>query len=207
MPYQVFDHPLMKHKITIIRDETCGTKMFREVVEELTALMVYEISRDLQLKEVEVKTPIAMAKGYALSQDIVIVPILRAGLGMTQGIQNLIPSVKIAHVGMFRNPETLLPEVYYAKFPKDIKDAKVFILDPLLATGGSVLKAIDLLKAQGVTDISVLSIIGVKQGIECILSKYPDIQIYLINEDDHLNDHAYIVPGLGDAGDRLFGTK
>lgn len=207
MPYQVFDHPLMKHKITMIRDEQCGTKMFREVVEELTALMVYEISRDLKLKEVEVKTPIAMAKGYVLSQDIVIVPILRAGLGMTQGIQNLIPLVKIAHVGMFRNPETLLPEVYYAKFPKEIKDAKVFILDPLLATGGSVLKAIDLLKEQGVKDISVLSIIGVKQGIDCILSKYPEIQIYLINEDDHLNDHAYIVPGLGDAGDRLFGTK
>ena len=207
MPYQVFDHPLMKHKITMIRDEQCGTKMFREVVEELTALMVYEISRDLKLKEVEVKTPIAMAKGYVLSQQIVIVPILRAGLGMTQGIQNLIPLVKIAHVGMFRNPETLLPEVYYAKFPKEIKDAKVFILDPLLATGGSVLKAIDLLKEQGVKDISVLSIIGVKQGIDCILSKYPEIQIYLINEDDHLNDHAYIVPGLGDAGDRLFGTK
>jgi len=207
MPYQVFNHPLMKHKMTIIRDKNCGTKMFREVIEELTALMVYEISRDLELVEVEIETPIAKATGYQMVKDIVIVPILRAGLGMTQGIQNLIPSVKIAHIGMFRNPDTLLPEIYYAKFPNNIQNAKTYILDPLLATGGSVLAAIELLKAKNVKDISVLSIIGVDAGIQKILNKYPDIQIYLISKDEKLNDHAYIVPGLGDAGDRLFGTK
>ena len=207
MPYQVFNHPLMKHKMTIIRDKNCGTKMFREVIEELTALMVYEISRDLDLVEIEIETPIAKSKGFQLKKDIVIVPILRAGLGMTQGIQNLIPSVKIAHVGMFRNPETLLPQVYYAKFPNNISLAKTFILDPLLATGGSVLAAIELLIEQKVQDISVLSIIGVDQGIHKILDKYPNVHIYLISKDEKLNDHAYIVPGLGDAGDRLFGTK
>ncbi|MBU1143511.1 MAG: uracil phosphoribosyltransferase [Firmicutes bacterium] len=207
MPYQVFNHPLMKHKMTIIRDKNCGTKMFREVIEELTALMVYEISRDLELVEIDIETPIAKSKGFQLKKDIVIVPILRAGLGMTQGIQNLIPSVKIAHVGMFRNPETLLPQVYYAKFPNNIAQAKTFILDPLLATGGSVLAAIELLIEQKVQDISVLSIIGVDQGINKILDKYPNVHIYLISKDEKLNDHAYIVPGLGDAGDRLFGTK
>ena len=207
MPYHVFSHPLMSHKITMIRDVHCGTKMFREVVEELTALMVYEISRDLPLKEIEVETPIAKTKGYVISQDIVVVPILRAGLGMVQGIQNLIPSIKVAHVGMYRDKETLQPHVYYAKFPEGIASSKTYILDPLLATGGSILAAIDLLKEKGVKDITVLSISGVMEGINHILKKHPDVHIYLIQLDQFLNDHAYIVPGLGDAGDRLFGTK
>jgi len=207
MPYHVFDHPLMKHKMSIIRDKECSTKMFREVVTELSGLMVYEISRHLCLVEKEIETPIAKTIGYQLKDDIVLVPILRAGLGMTDGIQALIPSVKIAHIGMFRNPETLLPTVYYAKFPPKIEDAKVFILDPLLATGGSVLEAIKKLRSLGVKDITVLSLIGVKEGLNKILSAEPDVNIYLISLDEKLNDHAYIVPGLGDAGDRLFGTK
>lgn len=207
MPYHVFDHPLMKHKMTMIRDKNCSTKMFREVVTELSGLMVYEISRGLKLTEKEVETPIAKTTGYQLEDEIVLVPILRAGLGMTDGIQSLIPSVKIAHVGMFRNPETLLPTLYYAKFPPQIEKAKVFVLDPLLATGGSVLEAIKKLKNLGVKDITVLSLIGVMDGINKILSAEPDVNIYLISLDERLNDHAYIVPGLGDAGDRLFGTK
>lgn len=207
MPYHVFDHPLMKHKITMIRDHQCSTKMFREVVTELSGLMVYEISRHLALVEKEVETPLAKTIGYQLKDDIVLVPILRAGLGMTDGIQSLIPSVKIAHIGMYRNPDTLLPTVYYAKFPPNISDAKVFILDPLLATGGSVLEAVKKLRALGVKDITVLSLIGVMEGIHKILSVDPEVNIYLISLDEKLNDHAYILPGLGDAGDRLFGTK
>jgi uracil phosphoribosyltransferase len=207
MSYYVFNHPLIKHKLTLIRDENCGTKMFREIVEEISALMVYEMSRDFELIEVEVKTPIAKTTGYQLKQDVVIVPILRAGLGMTNGISNLIPSLKIAHVGMYRDPETLEPKVYYKKFPANIKTSKVIILDPLLATGGSINKTIDILKEQGVKDIMVLSIIGVKYGIDQILGKHKDVSIFLAALDERLNDHAYIVPGLGDAGDRLFGTK
>lgn len=207
MSLHVFKHPLMKHKMSIIRDKNCSTKMFREVVEELSALMVYEVSRDFELNEIEIETPISKTTGYELAKDIVIVPILRAGLGMTQGIQNMIPSVKIAHVGMFRDHDTLQPQVYYAKYPKDIATSKCFILDPLLATGGSISKAIEFLIEQGVKDITVLSIIGVQVGVDKILDKYPNIDIYLISLDEKLNDDAYIVPGLGDAGDRLFGTK
>lgn len=207
MSLHVFKHPLMKHKMSIIRDKDCGTKMFREVMEELSALMVYEISRDFELKTKEIETPISKTIGYELAKDIVIVPILRAGLGMTQGIQNLIPSVKVAHVGMYRDHDTLEPNVYYAKYPQNIKDSKCFILDPLLATGGSISKAIEFLIEQNVTDITVLSIIGVQVGVDKILNKYPDIDIYLISLDEKLNENAYIVPGLGDAGDRLFGTK
>jgi uracil phosphoribosyltransferase len=169
--------------------------------------MVYEMSREFELNQVKVKTPIAETIGYQLKHDVVIVPILRAGLGMTNGISNLIPSLKIAHVGMYRDPETLEPKVYYQKFPANIKTAKVIILDPLLATGGSVIKTIDILKEQGVKDIVVLSLIGVMYGIKEIEKKHPDIKVYLAALDERLNDHAYIVPGLGDAGDRLFGTK
>lgn len=207
MSYFVFNHPLIKHKLTMIRDENCGTKMFREIVEEISALMVYEMSRDFELNEINIKTPIASAIGYQLKHDVVIVPILRAGLGMTNGISNLIPSLKIAHVGMYRDPETLEPKVYYKKFPQTIKSAKVIILDPLLATGGSVIKTIDILKEEGVKDIVVLSLIGVKYGLDQIENKHPEIKIYLAALDERLNDHAYIIPGLGDAGDRLFGTK
>jgi len=207
MSLHVFKHPLMTHKMSIIRDKNCSTKMFREVTEELSALMVYEVSRDFELNPIEIETPISKTTGYELARDIVIVPILRAGLGMTQGIRNLIPSAKVAHVGMYRDHDTLQPQPYYAKYPKNIKESKCFILDPLLATGGSVLKAIDLLTEQGVKDMTVLSMIGVQTGIDKILDKYPQINIYLISLDEKLNEDSYIVPGLGDAGDRLFGTK
>lgn len=204
---QIIEHPLIKHKMTMIRDVNCSTKVFREVTEEISALMVYEITRNLKLRMVSIQTPIAQATGYELDQDIVIIPILRAGLGMVQGIQNLIPSVKIAHIGMYRDPETLIPHVYYAKFPENISQAKVFILDPLLATGGSIATAITHIKSKGVHDISVVSMIGVQEGIQRIKKEHPEITIYLAALDEKLNDHAYIVPGLGDAGDRLFGTK
>lgn len=207
MGLHVFSHPLMKHKMSIIRDKHCSTKMFREVVEELSALMVYEVSRTFELKETSIETPMSKTTGYELSKDIVLVPILRAGLGMTQGIQNLIPSVKIAHVGMYRDHDTLIPQVYYAKYPHTIKESKCFILDPLLATGGSVSKTIEFLIEQGVEDITVLSIIGVQTGADKILNAYPNVNIYLISLDERINENAYIVPGLGDAGDRLFGTK
>ncbi len=207
MSLHVYNHPLMKHKLGIIRDKNCSTKMFREVVEELSGLMVYEMSRDFKLKPIEIETPICKTTGYELDKEIVLVPILRAGLGMTQGIQNLIPSVKIAHIGMYRDHDTLQPQVYYAKYPKNIAQSKCFILDPLLATGGSISKAIEYLKNQGVKDITVLSIIGVQTGVDRILKEYPDIDIYLISLDEKLNENAYIIPGLGDAGDRLFGTK
>ncbi len=207
MPLHVIDHPLIKHKITMIRDQQCGTKQFREIVEEISALMVYEITRTLELSEIEVITPIAKTIGYTLKKPIVIVPILRAGLGMTQGIQHLIPSLKVAHIGMYRDKDTLKPQLYYAKFPEGIEYSKTFILDPLLATGGSIEAAIVQLKKRGVKDITVLSIIGVMEGVNHILSLHPDVEIYLGNLDEKLNDHAYIVPGLGDAGDRLFGTK
>lgn len=207
MALHIIDHPLIQHKITMIRDIRCGTKQFREIVEEISALMVYESTRHLELNVIEVTTPISLAEGYELKKPIVIVPILRAGLGMTQGIQHLIPSIKIAHIGMYRDKETLKPQLYYAKFPDSIKDSKTYILDPLLATGGSILEAIRILKNKGVTDLTVLSIIGVMEGVEKILDEHPDVEIYLGNLDEKLNEHAYIVPGLGDAGDRLFGTK
>lgn len=207
MSLHVFNHPLIKHKLTMIRDKNCGTKQFREIVEEISGLMVYEISRDFELNEISIETPIAKTIGYQLKKDVVVVPILRAGLGMVEGIAHLIPSLKIAHIGMYRDKETLLPKLYYAKYPENIKDAKVFILDPLLATGGSILEAIHQLKNQGVSDITVVSLIGVMEGVSKILHAYPEMDIYLGNLDERLNDHAYIIPGLGDAGDRLFGTK
>ncbi len=207
MALHVFNHPLIKHKLTMIRDKHCGTKQFREIVEEISGLMVYEISRDFELNEISIETPISATTGYQLKKDVVVVPILRAGLGMVEGIAHLIPSLKIAHIGMYRDKETLLPKLYYAKFPENIKDAKVFILDPLLATGGSILEAIHQLKKQGVQDITVVSLIGVMEGVNKILHTYPDMDIYLGSLDEKLNDHAYIIPGLGDAGDRLFGTK
>jgi uracil phosphoribosyltransferase len=203
----IINHPLIQHKITMIRDQNCGTKQFREIVEEISMLMVYESTRALELITIEVETPIAKTVGYTLKKPVVIVPILRAGLGMTQGIQHLIPSLKVAHIGMYRDKETLKPKLYYAKFPEGIEHAKTFILDPLLATGGSIVEAISQLKSKGVKDITVLSIIGVMEGVKKIQELHPDVDIYLGNLDEKLNDHAYIVPGLGDAGDRLFGTK
>lgn len=203
----VFDHPLMSHKLSIIRNEKTNTKDFRETVSEIANLMAYEATRNVPMKEVEVKTPIAVAKSSMIDGDIVIVPILRAGLGMVEGIQRLIPQAKVGHIGLFRNEETLEPELYYSKFPSNIAESTVLLVDPMLATGGSCAKAIDILKERGVKRIIYMGIVGVDAGINKVRERHPDIDIYLAAKDEKLNEKGYIVPGLGDCGDRLFGTK
>ena len=203
----IFDHPLMSHKLSIIRNEKTNTKDFRETVSEIANLMAYEATRNVPVKEVEVQTPIAVAKSSMIDGDIVIVPILRAGLGMVEGIQRLIPQAKVGHIGLFRNEETLEPELYYSKFPSNIAESTVLLVDPMLATGGSCAKAIDILKEYGVKRIIYMGIVGVDAGINKVRERHPDIDIYLAAKDEKLNEKGYIVPGLGDCGDRLFGTK
>ena len=203
----VFNHPLIHHKLSIIRDEATNTKNFRETLDEIGSLMAYEITRDLPVKEVEVKTPITYAKCYQLDTEIVIVPILRAGLGMVDGIHKVIPTAKVGHVGLCRNEETLLPERYYAKFPSTIKEGIVFVVDPMLATGGSAVEAIKVLKEEGAKKIAYIGLVGVQQGIDNLQKNHPDVDIYLAAQDEKLNEVGYIVPGLGDCGDRIFGTK
>jgi uracil phosphoribosyltransferase len=203
----IFDHPLMSHKLSIIRNEKTNTKDFRETVSEIANLMAYEATRNVPVKEVEVQTPIAVAKSSMIDGDIVIVPILRAGLGMVEGIQRLIPQSKVGHIGLFRNEETLEPELYYSKFPSNIAESTVLLVDPMLATGGSCAKAIDILKEYGVKRIIYMGIVGVDAGINKVRERHPDIDIYLAAKDEKLNEKGYIVPGLGDCGDRLFGTK
>ncbi len=203
----IFDHPLMSHKLSIIRNEKTNTKDFRETVSEIANLMAYEATRNVPMKEVEVQTPIAVAKSSMIDGDIVIVPILRAGLGMVEGIQRLIPQAKVGHIGLFRNEETLEPELYYSKFPSNIAESTVLLVDPMLATGGSCAKAIDILKEYGVKRIIYMGIVGVDAGINKVRERHPDIDIYLAAKDEKLNEKGYIVPGLGDCGDRLFGTK
>ena len=203
----VFNHPLMTHKLAIIRNEKTNTKDFRETVSEIANLMAYEATRDLPVKEVEVKTPIAVSKTTMIDGDIVIVPILRAGLGMVEGIQRLIPQSKVGYIGLARNEETLQPELYYAKFPTNIAEATVFVVDPMLATGGSCAKAIEIIKSKGAKNIIYMGIVGVDEGINKVREQHPDIDIYLAAKDEKLNEKGYIVPGLGDCGDRLFGTK
>lgn len=203
----VFDHPLIKHKLTIMRDQNTSTKDFRDNLDEIGSLMVYETTRDLPLTEVEVQTPITKTTGYKLAKDVVVVPILRAGLGMTQGILDLIPTAKVAHVGLFRDEETLEPHTYFEKYPKNIEDAVVYVVDPMLATGGSSVAAIDMVKKQGAKDIKLVCLVGAQEGVDNVQKHHPDVDIYLAALDDHLNEKGYIVPGLGDAGDRIFGTK
>ena len=203
----IFNHPLIHHKLSIIRDETTNTKNFRETLDEIGSLMAYEITRDLPVKEVLIKTPISYAKCYQLAKEVVIVPILRAGLGMVDGIHKVIPTAKIGHIGLCRNEETLLPERYYAKFPKTIKDAFVFVVDPMLATGGSAVEAIKILKEEGAKKIVYIGLVGVSEGINNLQNNHPDVDIYLAAQDEKLNEVGYIVPGLGDCGDRIFGTK
>ena len=195
----IFNHPLIHHKLTIIRDEKTNTKDFRQSVSEIANLMAFEVTRDLPVKEVYTKTPIAVAKTYTLDCEVVIVPILRAGLGMVDGIQSLIPTAKIGHIGLFRNEETLEPQLYYAKFPPTLKEATVFLVDPMLA--------IDILKSRGAKKIIYIGIVGVNEGIENLQKHHPDVDIYLAAKDEKLNENGYIVPGLGDCGDRIFGTK
>jgi uracil phosphoribosyltransferase len=203
----VFDHPLITHKLNIMRDKNTGTKDFRDNLDEIGGLMVYEVTRDLPLKDEEIETPICTYTGKTLAKDVVVVPILRAGLGMVTGILNLIPTAKVAHVGMYRDEETLEPHPYFEKYPKNIKDAVTIVVDPMLATGGSAIAAIDMVKKQGAKNIKMVSLVGAPEGVKALEQAHPDVDLYLAALDDHLNEHGYIVPGLGDAGDRIFGTK
>ena len=204
----VFDHPLIQHKLSILRDEKTSVKEFRELVSEIAMLMCYEATRDLPLEEITVKTPVAPAKCRRISgKKLAIVPILRAGLGMVDGMVSMMPNVKVGHIGLFRDPETKLPMKYYYKMPADIAERDVIVVDPMLATGGSAAAAIDFLKEDGVKHIKLMCIIGAPEGVAKMQQAHPDVDIFVAALDDHLNDHAYIVPGLGDAGDRIFGTK
>jgi uracil phosphoribosyltransferase len=204
----VFDHPLIQHKLAILRDKGTSTKDFRELVKEISMLMTFEATRTLPLKEVEIETPICKATMRMLQgEDIAIVPILRAGLGMVEGMQALIPNAKVGHIGLYRDPETHLPVEYYCKLPNDIDQRQVFVVDPMLATGGSAAAAIDFIKARGGKNVIFLCLIAAPEGIEAMQKAHPDVDIFIAAKDSHLNEHAYIVPGLGDAGDRLFGTK
>ena len=204
----VIDHPLVQHKLSLIRDVNTGTKEFRELVEELAMLMAYEVTRDLPLKEAEVQTPVAMAKTKVLAgKKLGIVPILRAGLGMVDGIMKLIPAAKIGHIGLYRDPETLQPVEYYCKLPPDCEERDMIICDPMLATGGSATAAISFLKNRGVKSIRFVCLISAPEGLARVQQVHPDVDIYVAAIDSHLNEHGYIVPGLGDAGDRIFGTK
>lgn len=203
----ILSHPLIKHKLSIIRDKNTSTKDFRDCLDEIAGLMAYEISRDLETVERYVETPIERAKVEVLAKDIVIVPILRAGLGMVDGIRNLIPTAKVGHIGLYRDETTLEPQTYYAKFPNEIKTGTVLLVDPMLATGGSLVKAIQILKEKGATDIIYAGLVGAPEGIKKVHETFPEIKIFLAALDEKLNDKGYIVPGLGDCGDRIFGTK
>jgi len=204
----MMNHPLIQHKLTLIRDKNTGSKDFRQLVKEVSMLMGYEVTRDLSLEEVEIETPVVKTKSKVISgKKLGIVPILRAGLGMVDGILELVPAAKVGHVGLYRDPETLKPVEYYSKFPADIEDRDFIVVDPMLATGGSAVAAIDVLKKQGATSIKLVNLVACPEGIEEVERCHPDVDIYVASIDEKLNDHGYIVPGLGDAGDRLYGTK
>lgn len=204
----VFDHPLIKHKLTFIRDKNTGSKEFRELITEVSTLMGYEVTRDLALEEVEIETPICKMKSYVIAgKKVGLVPILRAGLGMVDGMLNVIPAARVGHVGLYRDPETFLPVEYYCKLPQDVHERELILLDPMLATGGSAAAAIQFLKDRGAKNIKLVNIIAAPEGIKAVQDAHPDVDIYVAAIDEKLNDHMYIVPGLGDAGDRLFGTK
>lgn len=204
----VFDHPLIQHKLSILRDKNTSVKEFRELVSEIAMLMCYETTRDLPLEEIDVETPIAVAKAHRISgKKLAIVPILRAGLGMVDGMVSMIPNAKVGHVGLYRDPQTLEPVKYYFKMPPDIAERDVIVVDPMLATGGSASAAITFIKETGVKRIKLMCLIGAPEGVERMQQDHPDVDIYIAALDDKLNENGYIVPGLGDAGDRIFGTK
>ncbi|HAN44075.1 MAG TPA: uracil phosphoribosyltransferase [Ruminococcaceae bacterium] len=206
--YVILNHPLVQHKVTLLRDKNTGTKEFKELVGEIAMLMCYEATRDLPLKEVEIETPIAVARCNVISgRKMAVVPILRAGLGMTDAILQLVPAAKVGHIGMYRNEETKLPVEYYCKLPNDINERDVLLLDPMLATGNSAVGAVNMLKKRGATSIRFMCIIASKEGLKTLSEAHPDVKIYCAALDEKLNDNKYIVPGLGDAGDRIFGTK
>ena len=204
----VLDHPLIQHKLAILRNENTGVKEFRELVSEIAGLMCYEATRNLPTEDVEVQTPVALAKCKMLAgKKLAIIPILRAGLGMVDSMVDMIPSAKVGHIGLYRDPETHLPVEYYCKLPEDIGSRQVFVVDPMLATGGSAIAAIDFLKQHGCKQIIMMNIIGCPEGVEAVQNAHPDVELYLAAVDEKLNEHKYIIPGLGDAGDRIFGTK
>lgn len=204
----VLDHPLIQHKLTYIRNKNTGTKEFRELVDEVAMLMAFEITRDLPLEEVDVDTPVMNAKAKILAgKKIGLVPILRAGLGMVDGILQMIPSARIGHIGIFRDEETLQPVEYFAKFPEELDQRDIFIVDPMLATGGSAIAAINSIKQRGAKNIKLVCLVGAPEGVKAINEAHPDVTVYLASLDEKLNEKGYIVPGLGDAGDRIFGTK
>ena len=204
----VIDHPMIQHKLTIMRDKSTGSKDFRELLREIALLMGYEVTRDIPLEDVEIETPICPMRAKKVSgRKLAIVPILRAGMGMVEGLQELVPVAKVGHIGLYRNEETHKPVVYYCKLPEDIQDRMVIVTDPMLATGGSACDALAMLKERGCTSIRLMCLVGAPEGIAKVQAEHPDIDIYLAAVDDHLNENAYIVPGLGDAGDRIFGTK
>lgn len=204
----VFDHPLIQHKVAMMRDKNTPSKEFRDLAREVAMLMAFEVTRDLPTQEVDIETPICPTKVRMLGGlDVAIVPILRAGLGFVDGMLEIIPNAKVGHVGLYRDPETHEPVEYYCKLPEDIDKRKVIIVDPMLATGGSAIAAVDFVKKRGAKDISLMFLIAAPEGIDALTKAHPDVDIYIAAKDDHLNENAYIVPGLGDAGDRIFGTK
>ena len=204
----VIDHPLVQHKLSLLRDKNTGTKAFRELVTELALLMGYEVTRNLELVETEIETPVCKTRVKTLANEkLAVIPILRAGLGMADGMMGLIPNARIGHIGLYRNPDTLKPTGYYCKLPPDVEERDLIIVDPMLATGNSAIEACRIVKEEGCKSIRLVCLIGAPEGVEAMQQAHPDVDIYLANLDEKLNDHGYIVPGLGDAGDRLFGTK
>lgn len=204
---EVLNHPLITHKLTQMRNKNTCTKDFRENLDEIAELMAYEVCRDLPTQPVEIETPIGPCTGYELAKEVVIVPILRAGIGLLDGIRRLVPTAKVGFIGLYRDEETLEPHEYFAKFPKNLDESIVMVVDPMLATGGSAVAAIDMMKQRGAKQIKLVCLVGVPEGVKAVQKAHPDVDIYLAAMDDHLNDVGYIVPGLGDAGDRIFGTK
>ena len=202
----VISHPLIAHKITMLRDEKTPVKEFRELINEIALLMTYEVTKELPLKPQKVKTPLAETEGAFIERQVALVPILRAGLGIVDALMKIIPASKVGHVGLYRDPETLKPVEYYCKLPADIEQRQVIVLDPMLATGGSAAAAIDFIKQRGANKIKLMCVLGAPEGVKTVAEAHPDVDIYLAALDEKLNDHGYIVPGLGDAGDRLFGT-
>ncbi|GGJ01660.1 uracil phosphoribosyltransferase [Paenibacillus hunanensis] len=204
----ICDHPLIQHKLTFIRDVNTNTKEFRELVDEVATLMAYEITRDIPLESIPVETPVVRTEGKVISGRMLgLVPILRAGLGMVDGVLKLLPAAKVGHVGLFRDPQTLQPVEYYVKLPTDVQERELIVIDPMLATGGSAIAAIDVLKKRGCTQIKMMNLIAAPEGVKAVQDAHPDVDIYVAALDERLDDHGYIVPGLGDAGDRLYGTK
>ena len=204
---EVLSHPLITHKLTLMRNKNTGTKDFRENLDEIAELMAYEVCRDLPLNPVEIETPLEKTTGYEIAREVVIVPILRAGIGLLDGIRRLVPTAKVGFIGMYRDEETLQPVEYFAKFPKNLEDAIVMVVDPMLATGGSAADAITQIKKRGAKNIRLVCLVGAPEGVKAVMNLHPDVDIYLAAMDSHLNENGYIVPGLGDCGDRIFGTK